>query len=66
MRNKTIRRYIIMAEKTSITVPLNWKEVFYTNCPMVSANNIDQELLEERWEKVTTAKLPEPTSLRLG
>jgi ABC-type nitrate/sulfonate/bicarbonate transport system substrate-binding protein len=26
------------------TVPLNWKEVFYTNCPMVSANNIDQEL----------------------
>ncbi|MHC4114447.1 MAG: hypothetical protein ACYSSL_03900 [Planctomycetota bacterium] len=55
-----------MAEKTSITVPLNWKEVFYTNCPMVSANNIDQELLEERWEKVTTAKLPEPTSLRLG
>ena len=26
------------------TVPLNWKEVFFTNCPMVSANNIDQEL----------------------
>ena len=26
------------------TVPLNWKEVFYTNCPMVSANNVDQEL----------------------
>ena len=26
------------------TVPLNWKEVYYTNCPMVSANNIDQEL----------------------
>ncbi len=25
-----------------------------------------KELLEERWEKVTTAKLPEPTSLRLG
>ena len=25
-------------------VPLNWKEVYYTNCPMVSANNIDQEL----------------------
>jgi len=25
-------------------IPLNWKEVFYTNCPMVSANNIDQEL----------------------
>jgi len=26
------------------TAPLNWKEVFFTNCPMVSANNIDQEL----------------------
>ena len=26
------------------TVELNWKEVFFTNCPMVSANNIDQEL----------------------
>jgi len=28
----------------STTVPLNWKEVYFTNCPMVSANNIDQEL----------------------
>ncbi|MDJ0957436.1 MAG: hypothetical protein QNI91_11280 [Arenicellales bacterium] len=26
------------------TVPLDWNEVYYTNCPMVSANNIDQEL----------------------
>jgi ABC-type nitrate/sulfonate/bicarbonate transport system substrate-binding protein len=26
------------------TAPLNWKEVWFTNCPMVSANNIDQEL----------------------
>jgi ABC-type nitrate/sulfonate/bicarbonate transport system substrate-binding protein len=25
-------------------VPLNWNEVWFTNCPMVSANNIDQEL----------------------
>jgi len=25
-------------------VPLNWKEVYFTNCPMVSANNVDQEL----------------------
>jgi hypothetical protein len=25
-----------------------------------------KELLEEQWQKVTTAKLPEPTSLRLG
>ncbi len=26
------------------TVPLDWKQVFYTNCPLVSASNIDQEL----------------------
>ena len=23
---------------------LDWNEVFFTNCPMVSANNVDQEL----------------------
>jgi ABC-type nitrate/sulfonate/bicarbonate transport system substrate-binding protein len=26
------------------TVPLNWNEVYYTNCPLVSASNVDQEL----------------------
>ena len=26
------------------TVKLNWKEVYYTNCPLVSASNVDQEL----------------------
>ena len=26
------------------TVPLRWDEVYFTNCPMVSANNVDQEL----------------------
>jgi len=32
-------------ENTKLNVvPLNWKEVYFTNCPMVSANNIDQEL----------------------
>ncbi len=25
------------------TVPLNWSEVYYTNCPLVSASNVDQE-----------------------
>ena len=34
----------IVQGKTLSTVDLNWKEVFFTNCPMVSANNIDQEL----------------------
>ncbi len=39
--------------KTS-RVPLNWKEVWYTNCPMVSANNIDQELgwCREEFKKI--------------
>jgi ABC-type nitrate/sulfonate/bicarbonate transport system substrate-binding protein len=31
-------------DKTFSTVPLNWKEVYYTNCPLVSASNVDQEL----------------------
>ena len=26
------------------TVPLDWSEVYYTNCPLVSASNVDQEL----------------------
>ncbi len=26
------------------TVPLNWNEVYYTNCPLISASNVDQEL----------------------
>ena len=31
-------------ERKFSTVPLNWKEVYFTNCCMVAANNIDQEL----------------------
>jgi len=32
-------------ENTKLNVvPLNWKEVYYTNCPLVSASNVDQEL----------------------
>jgi hypothetical protein len=26
------------------TVPLNWKEVYYASCLLVSASNVDQEL----------------------
>ena len=41
-------------ERVSTTVPLNWKEVWFTNCPMVSANNIDQELgwCREEYKKI--------------
>lgn len=40
--------------KTSSTVPLNWKEVFYTNCPLISASNVDQELgwTKEEFKKI--------------
>jgi ABC-type nitrate/sulfonate/bicarbonate transport system substrate-binding protein len=31
-------------ERVATTVPLDWHEVWFTNCPMVSANNVDQEL----------------------
>ena len=36
------------------TVPLNWKEVYYTNCPLVSASNVDQELgwTREEYKKI--------------
>jgi hypothetical protein len=36
------------------TVPLDWKEVYYTNCPLVSASNIDQELgwTREEFKKI--------------
>jgi hypothetical protein len=36
------------------TAPLNWKEVWYTNCPLVSASNIDQELgwTREEYKKI--------------
>ena len=41
-------------EKKSSTVPLNWKEVYYTNCPLVSASNVDQELgwTREEFKKI--------------
>ncbi len=41
-------------KRVSTTVPLNWKEVWYTNCPMVSANNVDQELgwCKEEYKKI--------------
>jgi hypothetical protein len=36
------------------TIKLNWKEVYYTNCPLVSASNVDQELgwTREEYKKI--------------
>ena len=44
----------IVQEKKLTTVPLNWKEVYYTNCPFVSASNVDQELgwTKEEYKKI--------------
>jgi ABC-type nitrate/sulfonate/bicarbonate transport system substrate-binding protein len=41
-------------KRVSTTVPLDWNEVWYTNCPMVSANNVDQELgwCKEEYKKI--------------
>jgi ABC-type nitrate/sulfonate/bicarbonate transport system substrate-binding protein len=42
-------------ERTKLsTVKLNWKEVWYTNCPLVSASNVDQELgwTREEYKKI--------------
>jgi ABC-type nitrate/sulfonate/bicarbonate transport system substrate-binding protein len=41
-------------KRMSTTVPLDWNEVWYTNCPMVSANNVDQELgwCREEYKKI--------------
>jgi ABC-type nitrate/sulfonate/bicarbonate transport system substrate-binding protein len=40
--------------RTATTVPLSWDEVYFTNCPMVSANNVDQELgwCREEFKKI--------------
>jgi ABC-type nitrate/sulfonate/bicarbonate transport system substrate-binding protein len=40
--------------KRSDTVPLDWSEVYYTNCPLVSASNVDQELgwTREEYKKI--------------
>jgi ABC-type nitrate/sulfonate/bicarbonate transport system substrate-binding protein len=48
----------IMAEAKKLgkleTVPLDWNEVYYTNCPLVSASNVDQEL---GWTKEAFKKI---------
>ncbi len=43
--------------KQSSTVPLNWNEVYYTNCPLISASNVDQELgwTREEFKKIGVA-----------
>jgi hypothetical protein len=40
--------------KQATVVDLDWKEVYYTNCPLISASNVDQEL---GWVKEEYAKI---------
>lgn len=53
MANETIK--VTTFENTKLKlVPLNWKEVYYTNCPLISASNVDQELgwTKEEFKKI--------------
>ena len=53
-RKETTMTQTIIQGKTVKTVALNWNEVWFTNCPMVSANNVDQELgwCREEYKKI--------------
>ncbi len=45
MANSDEKIKVTTFENTKLNViPLNWKEVYYTNCPLISASNVDQEL----------------------
>ena len=53
MQQKRLKRQRSQNTKLS-TVKLNWKEVYYTNCPLISASNVDQELgwTREEYKKI--------------
>ena len=43
--------------KTMRSVEVDWKEFYYTNCPLVSASNVDQEIgwVKEEFKKIGVA-----------
>ena len=43
--------------KTMRSVDVDWKEFYYTNCPLISASNVDQELgwVKEELKKIGIA-----------
>ena len=47
-------RTMIIKGKTLNTVDVDWNEVYYTNCPLISASNVDQELgwMKEEFKKL--------------
>ena len=61
----------MVESKKLSTVNLNWNEVYYTNCPLVSASNVDQELgwTKEEYKKLgdqvpVPARAPRTTGTR--
>ena len=48
-----IKETTLQEHKTEL-VTLDWKEVYYTNCPLISASNVDQELgwTREEYKKI--------------
>ena len=46
--------------KMTTTISLDWNEVYYTNCPLISASNVDQELgwTAEEFGKASASNLP--------
>ena len=49
----------IVQGKKLTSVDLRWDEVYYTNCPLVSASNVDQELgwTKEEYKKIGVSYL---------
>ena len=53
MANEKVK--VTTFENTKLSVrKLDWKEVYYTNCPLISASNVDQELgwTREEFKKI--------------
>ena len=50
--SRAVKKVIDGTETT--TISLDWNEVYYTNCPLISASNVDQELgwTREEYKKI--------------
>ena len=48
---------MVIKGKTMRSVDVDWNEFYYTNCPLVSPSNIDQEIgwVKEEFEKMDIA-----------
>ncbi len=53
MAEETLKETTFENTKLNV-VPLDWKQVYYTNCPLISASNVDQELgwTREEFKKI--------------